>query len=321
VCAKLAEKYTIMVCPKDSPTMRTYHVTGRLIKTLVSSVITLAVILIAGGAGIYFYLETKPDSAEVQTLRSDNAGLKNDLIRANQKINLIQHKLATVENFEMQLRRLTQINDPARKLAMGPVSEEEFLASLGTAASSGRFNEALVLKLEETFGVSDPDEMMGRLDELLGSADDAELKLAELSAYVREQKFVLSHTPSIWPVRGWVTSSYGRRVNPFTHAQQFHEGIDISNAAGTPIVAPADGVVVYVGDREGYGKTLVIDHGADIQTVYAHNSEIWVSVGDTVTRGQKVTALGSTGRSTGPHLHYEVRVHGITRNPMHYIIE
>ena len=310
-----------MVCPKDSPTMRTYHVTGRVIKALVYTVITLSVILVAGGAGLYFYLETRPDGGEMKTLRAENIDLNNKLIQASQKIKLIQHKLATVENFEMQLRRLTQVNDPARKLAMGPVSEEEFLASLGTAASSGRFNEALVLKLEETFGVSDPDEMMAKLDELMGSADDAELKLAELSAYVREQKFVLSHSPSIWPVRGWLTSSYGMRVNPFTHAQQFHEGIDISNAAGTPVVAPADGVVVFVGDREGYGKTLVIDHGADIQTVYAHNSEIWVSVGDTVSRGQKICAIGSTGRSTGPHLHYEVRVHGITRNPMHYIIE
>ena len=100
-----------------------------------------------------------------------------------------------------------------------------------------------------------------------------------------------------------------------------HEGLDIAANPGTPVVAPADGMVTYAGYDAGYGKLIVIDHGYGVETRYGHNSEIQVAVGQKVRHGQRIAAVGSTGRSTGPHLHYEVRVNGQPIDPLNYILE
>lgn len=100
-----------------------------------------------------------------------------------------------------------------------------------------------------------------------------------------------------------------------------HNGVDIAAPIGTPIIAPSDGVVIYAGPKGGYGRAVIIDHGYGIQTLYGHTSQLFVSEGDHVSRGEKIAAVGSTGASTGPHLHYEVHVDGIPTNPMNYILK
>ena len=307
--------------PENSPRMKKFQVKGSTIKNLVIAVASFFAALVFTAIVVTLYIGHLPSHDQLEALKTTNTQLNNAYTMATQKLAVIEHRLSQVENLEIQLRRLTQVNDPSRHLAMGPVSEQEFLASLGSSSDAGRFNQALTLKLEETLGVTNPKDVMGRLDELVGDTKDTELKLAELSAYIREQKFVLTHTPSVWPARGWLTSGFGSRVNPFTHTEQFHEGIDISNDVGAPIIAPADGIVVQIIEKDGYGRVLVIDHGMGIQTVYAHVSQFFISLGENVVRGQKIAAVGNTGRSTGPHLHYEVRIHGIARNPLHYILE
>ena len=142
----------------------------------------------------------------------------------------------------------------------------------------------------------------------------------ELVEFLEDKKSLLASTPSVWPVRGWITSGFGRRVSPFTGTYKDHEGLDIATRMGTPIIAPADGRVTYVGVESGYGKLLVIDHGYGVMTRYGHNSKIFTKVGEEIKRGQKIAAVGSTGRSTGPHVHYEVRVNGVPVNPKNYIL-
>jgi murein DD-endopeptidase MepM/ murein hydrolase activator NlpD len=118
-----------------------------------------------------------------------------------------------------------------------------------------------------------------------------------------------------------VTSDFGFRLDPFTAERKSHEGLDIANAAGTGVVAPADGVVVYAAAENGYGNVLVLDHGFGIKTRYGHLSKIEVRLGDRIKRGQLIASIGNTGRSTGPHLHYEVRVNGVPENPRKFILE
>ncbi|MEK7828495.1 MAG: M23 family metallopeptidase, partial [Deltaproteobacteria bacterium] len=113
---------------------------------------------------------------------------------------------------------------------------------------------------------------------------------------------------------------FGYRISPFTGLRQMHEGLDIANAVGTPVFAPADGIVSKVDRENGLGKTISINHGYGIVTRYGHFSDIYVHVGKRVKRGEKVAAVGNTGRSTGPHLHYEVLVNGINVNPEKYIL-
>jgi hypothetical protein len=147
----------------------------------------------------------------------------------------------------------------------------------------------------------------GSLEVLLGQLDDKRERLVSM--------------PSIWPSKGWLTSRFGVRVSPFTGRRQKHNGIDIAAASGTPVYAPARGRVIFAGRKGPLGNALVLDHGFGVKTVYGHTKEILVSTGDTVERGDKVAAIGSSGRSTGPHLHYVVEVKGKPRNPLDYIFD
>jgi murein DD-endopeptidase MepM/ murein hydrolase activator NlpD len=126
--------------------------------------------------------------------------------------------------------------------------------------------------------------------------------------------------PTLAPVvDGWFSSNFGYRIDPFTGMQSFHEGIDFPAEAGTPVVAAASGKVVESGYQPQYGKVISIDHGNGLVSRYAHASEVHVNEGDLVVRGQRVAAVGSTGRSTGPHLHFEVRLNGVPQNPARFL--
>jgi murein DD-endopeptidase MepM/ murein hydrolase activator NlpD len=126
--------------------------------------------------------------------------------------------------------------------------------------------------------------------------------------------------PSLLPVdTSWRSSDYGYRIDPFTGMRAFHEGIDFSALPGTPVVAAASGKVINAETHSQYGKLVEIDHGNGLVTRYAHNSELLVNKGDLVVRGQAVATVGSTGRSTGPHLHFEVRLNGVTQNPARFL--
>jgi murein DD-endopeptidase MepM/ murein hydrolase activator NlpD len=148
-----------------------------------------------------------------------------------------------------------------------------------------------------------------------------ELDVQALTTALYDQKDYLNSMPTLKPTNGWYTSGFGTRDSPFTGKPNMHEGLDIANHIGSPIVAPAAGIVTYAGPRAGYGSLVTIDHGYGIQTQFGHISKAYVKVGDRVKRGHKIAAVGNTGRSTGPHVHYEVRVNGIPINPQFYILE
>jgi len=131
----------------------------------------------------------------------------------------------------------------------------------------------------------------------------------------------LAATPSIMPTQGWLTSAFSSmREHPILHYARPHEGIDVSAPMGSPIEAPAAGRVIEAGWETGYGNVLVIDHGFGLQTKYAHTSRLLVKLGDRVKRGDRVALVGSTGLSTGPHLHYEVHLDGRPVNPLRYVL-
>jgi murein DD-endopeptidase MepM/ murein hydrolase activator NlpD len=129
----------------------------------------------------------------------------------------------------------------------------------------------------------------------------------------------LADAPSIWPIEGRVGSSFGERQDPFNGEGAFHAGIDIDAPNGTPVRATADGEVAAADMVAGYGREIILDHGHDVQTVYGHLSNIAVMAGQHVIRGQVIGFVGQSGRATGPHLHYEVRVHKVPVNPHKYL--
>ncbi len=143
----------------------------------------------------------------------------------------------------------------------------------------------------------------------------------KLKNFIKEKEYILDRTPSIPPCKGVLLSGFGYRIDPFTKMIKMHEGIDIGGPIGTPIVSTADGIVSYTGVQQGYGLCVKINHGSGIETFYAHLSAILVKPGQPIRRGQVIGLLGNTGRSTGPHLHYEVRIGGKAVNPMYFMIE
>jgi murein DD-endopeptidase MepM/ murein hydrolase activator NlpD len=145
--------------------------------------------------------------------------------------------------------------------------------------------------------------------------------LEELVSKLRSVRDRLASTPSIWPANGFVTSGYGWRLSPFTGRRHFHAGLDIAADTGTDIVAAARGRVSFAGKKGAFGQIVIVDHGFGIQTMYGHTSAIHVEKGQTVERGQRIAAVGSTGRSTGPHLHYAVQLKGRSVNPADYVLE
>jgi murein DD-endopeptidase MepM/ murein hydrolase activator NlpD len=159
-----------------------------------------------------------------------------------------------------------------------------------------------------------------QLDSLAGNLDDRSDKLGALESRLfldyAEQQFV----PTSLPVETrWYSSNFGWRIDPFTGFRTFHEGIDFMAPTGRSIRAAGAGVIVYSGKHPQYGNMVEIDHGNGLVTRYAHASKLDVTVGDVVVIGQKVAEVGSTGRSTGPHLHFEVRVRGAAVNPKKYL--
>ncbi len=160
-----------------------------------------------------------------------------------------------------------------------------------------------------------------RLAKGLRKAEALEQSMRNLSSLVEEHESLLGSRPIVQPVRGWWSSGFGMRVHPIYRVRSMHYGLDIAAMPGTPVHAPADGVVSYVGYDEGYGKLLAIDHGYGIKTRYGHNAQIFVRLGQRVKRYDVIASVGSTGRSTSSHLHYEVRENGVPVDPARYFLD
>jgi murein DD-endopeptidase MepM/ murein hydrolase activator NlpD len=160
------------------------------------------------------------------------------------------------------------------------------------------------------------------LDELTTGMDDREQKLSVLERLLMDRSLRARVIPSGRPVtEGWLSSGFGKRADPFTGKQEYHDGVDFAGKEGADVMSVGDGVVTWSGKRSGYGNLVEINHGNGYVTRYGHNKEQLVDVGDTVKKGQMIALMGSTGRSTGPHVHFEVLRNGKPVNPSRYIAD
>lgn len=153
------------------------------------------------------------------------------------------------------------------------------------------------------------------------AANDLESNIHKLDQYLLDKTSILKSTPSILPSVGWITSYFGIRISPYSGGRKMHEGLDVGAPFGTPIIAPADGIITFAGHKPGFGNFVQIDHGYGIETIYAHAQKVIAKNGEKVKRGALVATVGSTGYSTGPHLHYEVRVNGVAVDPLYFVLE
>ena len=189
------------------------------------------------------------------------------------------------------------------------------LPAKGTSPGRGGADSATVAPRDLSV-----EEFSALLETLRRKIDQRTDQLSVLDALLIQNSASLKFLPSLLPiVDGWYSSNFGYRIDPFTGQQSYHEGIDFPAESGTPIVAAASGKVIHAEVHREYGKMVEVDHGNGLVSRYAHASTVDVREGDLVVRGQRIAAVGSTGRSTGPHLHFEVRLNGVPQNPARFL--
>jgi murein DD-endopeptidase MepM/ murein hydrolase activator NlpD len=253
------------------------------------------------------YIQVRKKSFELNRLRQETQTQRSQIHFFSSKLEDIEKELSKLKDFDKRIRIIANLEKG---------QETTSLMGMGGPSPSD-IRERLRAEKDERGLVH---QMKSDIERLKSEATSQEESLSELERLLQTKKEVLVHTPSIWPAQGWVTSGFGFRTNPFTGLTQMHEGIDISNRVGTPIIAPAEGIISDIGNDWAYGRILVISHGFGITTRYSHLSKVLVRVGRKIKRGDRIAEVGVSGRTTGPHLHYEVRLNGIPVNPMRYIL-
>ena len=223
------------------------------------------------------------------------------------EINSLKSKLVTLNNFENKIRVIANLDME---------NEQESLFGVG-----GSIPEDLATDVDLTKKQTGLlREMHEQVDNLQQATSNQKKGFSSLLEALEGQRNLLACTPTIRPAKGWMTSQFGYRISPFTGRKELHRGLDIANSEGSQIIAPADGIIKFAGRKAMLGKTIDIDHGHGVVTRYGHLQEIFKKRGESVKRGDIIAEMGNTGRSTGPHLHYEVHLNGVPVNPVKYIL-
>lgn len=296
--------FTLMLMTGQAGAIRRFSVR----KTWLNRSIWAAALLGLVFAGFSLdYVVARRQLVELDRLRAEASEQREQIATYVSHVQEISDKLSRVDALERKLRVITNL-DPADPLPLPGIGGSEG-DLLGTPETAWLSRARRHRQLRRSFG------------HLSGAAGAQTESLEALLAHLEENTARLLATPSITPTRGWITSTFGHRTSPFTGNREFHRGLDIAGRQGTAVVAPADGVVRFAGKKRALGNAVVMRHGYGIETRYGHLKEVLVKKGAKVKRGQKIALMGNTGRSTGPHLHYQVEVNGKPVNPKNYMLD
>ena len=301
------------------------------------SLFVVGIIVVSLMAGFIDYFGLLAQSLENKKLKLENIELKNQFQKVEVKLDSLQSAMDRVTNVSNKLKLITDVqlkdrpeklNFPAQQVMNNKVEEiDEARMSLDEIEKNDPIIESerplnpLKGEVASEKSYSNYATLVIRIDQAVKESNLKEQSVIELWELLSDRQSLLAATPSIKPARGPIGSRYGYRIDPINGRQRMHAGLDISAPPGTPVRAPADGVVSFAGWDDQYGKLVSIDHGYGVLTRYGHNSQLFVQVGQKVSKYDVISAVGSTGRSTGPHLHYEVRVNGVAVNPVNYILD
>jgi len=295
--------YTLLILPKKDSFAKKISLSSTLVKGV--SIFVMGLILFI----MYFsydYIHIRREQAELKRLKMQTAEQRKQIDGLVAKVDQFSIKMDELRQVDKKIRIMANLvtgKDKDQLLGIGgPMSEENRLRSKMAAD-----DKAMIAGI-------------GRhMDRLMDDAASREQSFANLLSYLQEKKSLIDATPSIWPVAGWVTSEFGRRISPFSGEKEFHKGIDIATRYGKVIYAPADGIVAESVFEHDLGQMVRIDHGHGISTLYGHLSKTVVKAGATVHKGDRIGYVGNTGRSTGSHLHYAVTLNGVMVNPRKYL--
>jgi murein DD-endopeptidase MepM/ murein hydrolase activator NlpD len=291
-----------MIIPSRKSGVKKISVSRVVIRNiLIASIVTILVTLYV----VYDYASIKRDRAELARLRT----------QTKEQSQQFRDLAIKIDGFADRMEELRQFDKKIRILSADQTSRDRKLP-LGIGGSDKETRVKELLDQDQQKLITGIREEIVKLNE---DANDREKSFNELLNFLHEQKSILAATPSIWPVKGWVTSEFGVRESPFRTGVEFHKGLDISTRFGKEVVAPADGLVIVSAYDQQEGNFIKIDHGRGLATGFAHLSRMAVKQGVRVKKGDIIGYVGDTGRSTGSHLHYSVFVNNVPVNPRKYL--
>lgn len=296
--AYFKKKMTFMLVPHDG---------GKPVQIKTNLFVIHSTILLLGGLLTWAALVVARD-VNYQVAQASEKHFREDMGDILKELENNRALLARMSAVDSQFRKLLKLGDRKKVVTVfdgmgGP-----------TEGDSAHFSQLLQEKNDHLL-----EKVEANLKTSNQQASQQEASFKEISVFLDKQRSILAATPCIWPIKGWITSGFGKRASPLTGEPGRHIGVDIANEINTPIRATADGIVTYSGWEAGYGRLVAIEHGYGYTTRYGHCARIDVKVGDEVKRGQVIGYVGSTGRSTGSHVHYEVRIHGVPVDPEKYL--
>ncbi|MCY4380408.1 MAG: M23 family metallopeptidase [Proteobacteria bacterium] len=317
----MADKYLVMLFSQSSNDMKKIVLTKWFLRVcLVCSCLMV-------GSSVYFvcdYLAMRQMKVEYLVALKEKEHLESEAKHVSNHLEMAKEKLKKLDDHMSMLQDLTTIHvsDISKKAGVGPLTEDEDMIktqqTLGVAAGRESYDSSSALGLSYDDFVFKPlMQKIGEVEQLAGMQNRA---LQALLINLKQKRHLIFSIPVGKPVEGWIASAYGMRISPFTGEKGMHYGIDIAAPVGSPIYAPADGVVIFSGSKSGFGRFLMIAHDHGIVTKYGHNAELFVKTGEQVKRGDPIAAVGVTGRTTGPHLHYEIWVNGKPQNPKRFLL-
>jgi murein DD-endopeptidase MepM/ murein hydrolase activator NlpD len=218
------------------------------------------------------------------------------------------------------LDKISQFEDNKKYKDIKHLYEEKIANSFGIKTDYGYAKEWSLLTRQSLAMASPYAQFDFKYEIVSNYTQEIELKIHQLDQHLLDKESFLRSTPTLMPANGHLTSGYGPRMSPYAARIKMHEGIDIGAPSGTAIVSPADGVITFSGAKPGFGNFVQIDHGYGVETIFGHASTLSVKKGQKVARGDRIATVGNTGYSTGPHVHYEVRVNGTPVDPLYYAL-
>ncbi len=306
-------RYSVLVIPENHLESKRFHVPKFAVHL---GILGFAFLLIFTTVMSWGFLHYRKIAIQASSGSSMEDTFKAQLLT---KVSQLEDSLKRTQQFASRLETMVGVDSGKLKIGVGPLGEQDdFGKYLDKISKLPKPNDP------QLFADSSSnlyDKLGSRIDELSGFAMALETRVNEVYELGQDKLSYWTSTPSLWPVQGWVTSDFGSRISPLSGMPKFHEGVDIAAPYGSAIYAPADGKISFAGSKGGYGNALVLDHGYGVSTMYAHTSAFYVKEGDKVKRGQMLAAVGSTGASTGPHLHYEVHVDGVPTDPMKFVLK
>lgn len=334
--AESSDSYTVVIFRGSTAKPLRFSFPRKFVRKIL---IVAAILLVADLLVISHYVIRTGEVWELSAFRAEALSARQQTVAFSTAVDDLKKRLISMKEVNQRLRVMLGIETlkagdqfngrggeetPLPEGSLIPADKNGEVGIPGAVErirADGQGEQAIASGLKEI----DEQELIASVKEgiawLAKEADRQEQSLQELSLAAEQKSSRWAATPSIWPVKGWITSGFGPRVSPFTEKPAWHDGLDIGAAANAPVQAPAQGRVTSVGFDSKLGNVVKVDHGFGIETLYGHLAKALVKEGQRVKRGDVVGLVGSTGLATGPHLHYMVKVNGQTFDPTKYILD